>query len=124
VKIVLASFWVLLGIQGLGTALFAVRLITKTDWRTSRMGRHLAPYATVLSLLYILTFLSTIPGVAKQAWFIAIMLIGHVAFAFLIWQREVILEMSLRGDEDTVQEPATEETNHEQYDRIIQPGRD
>lgn len=79
----LGVFVVLMAVEAAGVGTFLV-LHLRSDWRATDVSRHLAYYAAALMSLYLVGFLSL---VLHALWFIVIVLLVHVAWAVVIWQR-------------------------------------
>lgn len=80
----LIAFWVLFGLEAIGTMTFFAVYILFSDWKVNPVGKHVAFYTGALSFVYLST-------VAVMIWpyFALLMLLsaGHVAFAGAVWHR-------------------------------------
>lgn len=70
--------------EAVGTAAFLAIYLRDPAWRDTAVGRHLAFYSGALLFLLVLALTSF---VVPERWLAGPILVGHVAFIVLIWQR-------------------------------------
>jgi hypothetical protein len=87
VTALLVVFAALLFVETVGTATFLV-IYLRPGWPDTPVGRHLAAYSGALLGLLILALASM---VVRSVWLAGPILLAHVVFASLIWQRVVLV---------------------------------
>lgn len=76
-------FLLLMVAGALGTGAFVI-VYLRSDWRFSAIGRHLLAYSSALCFLYVTSIVSFF---VHALWMAFPLLIGHLIFDLLIWQR-------------------------------------
>jgi hypothetical protein len=88
----------LLVVEAVGTWAFCFIYLTRSDWRSTAVGRHLATYGITLGALYVVTLASLI----WRGHYLLYggVLIAHAAFGAAIWQRFYLVRKEQRPPHD------------------------
>lgn len=92
IAILTVVFLALMAGGAAGTCAFVV-VYTRSDWRSSAIGRHLMFYSSALCFLYLASIVSLF---VHALWMAFPLLAGHLVFDALIWQRVYLVVKAQR----------------------------
>jgi hypothetical protein len=86
------------GVLGLlmlvGTAVFLYLYLTRANWRTSALGRHMLYFMAALALVLVIRVIGFFwPG---MAWLAYVRILTYALLVLVIWQRVFLLVRSLK----------------------------